>query len=144
MGAVTRYVMTKVELGLIPAGTIGRAEPLDFAHHTIDLHFNDGAVYRIVGEIYDRVVFELRPTAWKADLYDGTRWRRVVLPADPVTFDPPEQWRVPVLRELHEPFTTTDAALTSTMDILTFDRVRIPESSDVWFYRAGATRRDGF
>lgn len=134
---MTRYVMTRSDVGEIPARTIGRVGSVDAASMRITVLFNDGAGCWLDPEAFRLWLFELRPKAWKADLYRTGMglWRRVVLPADPVTFDPPAQWRVPISVAPRDMFVSGAAMPSSTMEVLTFDRVRIPEASDVWTYR---------
>ena len=134
---MTVYVLTRTELGDVPAGTIGRAGEIDPRTCTVPVAFNHTQA-TLALEVLRQAVTILAPKAWRAVLqYRDGRRRPAVLPADPQTFDPPPEWRVPEQRQPKASFLAAGAgpAEAAAVEHVTFRRSHIPEASTTWVYR---------
>lgn len=136
---MTHYVLTRGLFGEVPAGSVGRIAAVRSTDGMTVVTFQGHRVTMPVESLM-RATMSLRPMAWKAAFRFRTgRVRRMLVPADPVTYDPPSVWRVPVPNG--RPVLLRDVGpdiVESPMEAVTFRCSHIPESSDTWFYEPDA------
>lgn len=127
---MTRYVLTKEQLGDVPPFTVGTAV-LNPETFTVALKFNF-CIAHVSLEAFGRVATVISPTLWKARLrYRNGREIHLRVAANPYTGDPPPEWFVPKPPE--PPFVHSDGYILP-LEVVTFRCSHIPEASDTWIY----------
>lgn len=127
---MTRYVLTKEQIGDVPPFTVGTLEDISLERFEAVIKFNFCKV-RISLEALGHLVSHIAPTLWKARLcYRDGREAQVRMGANPYTGDPPPEWFVPVPPKNF--FTAPGDFL--PMEVITFRCSHIPEASDTWIY----------